>query len=313
MRTILLVLALSLSAVFCRAQVSDLYIQTRGSFVAGPQSGFQGEYLNLEAKGRIAEGLTCAIRQKFNAPIKSSDLFSATDKIYLQYNTGNWEFTAGKVVLECGGYEYDALPIDVYIAADYWNNGSGFFNYAVSAARYFGSERVCIQVSRSPFSVETLSGLYGYSLSTRGTCGWFSHIWSVNMFELEKGLFSAQQFLGNRFEFGPVTADIDFIHRFSTGSPTFMKDYSLVANVNVAAASWLNIFAKATHDRNETSVNAFVAPGTKRSLFGGGVEVFPIKGSRDLRFHCLYYHENFSAIMAGMTFTFHILKSKNES
>ena len=313
MRTILLVLAMSFSAVFCRAQVSDLSIQTRGSFVAGPQSGFQGEYLNLEAKGRIADGLTFVFRQKFNATIKSSDLFSATDKVYLQYNTGSWEFTAGKVVLECGGYEYDAAPIDVYYAADYWNNGSGFFNFAVSAAKYFGTERVCLQFGRSPFSVEALSGLYCYNISTRGTNGWFSHIWSANFLELEKGVFSAHQFLGNRFEFGPVTTDIDIIHRFAAGSPAFFKDFSLVANVNVAAASWLNVFAKAAYDRNDSSTSSFVKAGTERFIAGGGVEVFPVKGSRDLRLHCLYYHETFSAVMAGLTFKFHILRGKNEN
>lgn len=313
MKTTVLVLALSLCAALCHAQVPDVVIQTRGSFLTGPDNGFCGEYLNLETSGKIADGFSYVFRQRFNVPVTTSDIFGATDKIYVQYNTGNWEFSVGKVVLECGGYEFDAAPIDVFFAGDYWNHGSGFFNFAIAAARYFGTERVCFQIGRSPLGTVALSGLYSFNLSARGTNGWYSHIWSANIFGVEKGVQSFQQFLGNRFAFGFVTADVDIIHRLTLGAPTFFKDYSVVMNVNMAVSPWLHLFAKAAYDFNDTSTFALVPPGTDLLKVGGGIEAFPIKGSSDLRLHCLFYHDTRPILMTGLTFKFHLLRSKNES
>ena len=310
MRKVFIALALSLCPVLCMAGVPDLSVQTRFGFVSGEKSGFRGDYLNMIVRGDIGEHFSYGLRQRFNKPITDGNIFQATDWVYLKYSANDWELTAGKTVLECGGLEYDAVPIDVYYAAEYWNNAPGFYNFSVGAARYFGFERICFQFGVSPFTTDPFAGLYSYNLSFRGGYGCFDHMYSVNFFEQEKGVFSSQVFLGNRFIFGPVKLELDLIHRLCVPRPSFFKDLSTVGRVSVSAADWLDVFAKAAYDKNSTADFSFVVPGTDLLKIGGGVEVYPVKGRKNVRIHCLYYYGPVSNFMLGLTFNANLLKSK---
>ena len=213
------------------------------------------------------------------------------------------------MVLEYGGYEYDAAPIDIYFAGEYWNNFSGAFNFALTAARHFGSERLALQLSRSPYSVEALSGIYAINLSLSGKHDVFSYIYSANFFQNVESGFMAHQSFGNSFSFGSFKFYFDLIHRLDMSSPTFFKDFSLVGNATLHASDFVDVFAKAVYDRNDSVQDPHIPVGTDLFKMGGGVELFPWKGHHDdLRIHCLYYHAAESALMIGLSCNLHILK-----
>ena len=86
-------------------------------------SGAKGDYLNLKLNGTIGSNFSYSWRQRFNKKINDSHFFDATDWVYLTYQTdAHWSLSAGKQVVLIGGYEYDAAPIDIFMASEYWNN-----------------------------------------------------------------------------------------------------------------------------------------------------------------------------------------------
>lgn len=304
-----LIAALLSCSFFCSGADIDVCLEGRGSIVgAKSANGFRGEYANLLIGGELDEHFTFFFRQRLNKSVQQPDFFSATDHMWIRYRNNGWEFMAGKMVIEYGGFEYDASPIDVYFAGEYWDNFAGAFNFAVTASRYIGSERLSLQVARSPYSIETLSGLYAYSMSLNGQVGKFEHLYSVNFFQVEKGRFMAHQAFGNAFHLDPFDIEFDLIHKFDMRNPTFFKDFSVVAKASFSASPCVDIFAKGTYDFNSVVADPQVLPGTELLKLGGGVELFPWKDHRNFRIHCLYYHGIESVVMVGLTCKLDILK-----
>lgn len=287
-----------------KAQKIDVSLLGRGSISASRQeSGFKGDYLQLVVSGTIDDHFSYAFRQRLNRPITREDFFNATDWLYLTYSTGKWEFSAGKQIVQGGGIEYDKAPIDVYYFSEASSNFA-CYQFGASVSRYIGTEKLTFQVTRSPFgdNGRTLSDRFAYNLSLRGSTGdWFQRVYSVNFFETGKGLFTSYFALGNIFTFNPVTLELDLYHRSDCLNPSFFKDYTLAGRVTVSAAEWLDLFAKATYDRNSTKSQTTVAIGTDICKYAFGAEFYPKKGSRDIRLHCLFYHDTHNTILAGLT------------
>ena len=282
-------------------------VQGRASFCAEEQgNGFKGEHLDVQLDGKVGKGLSYHLFHSLGKP--KTSFMSATNWAYVQYDLGPWAFSMGKFMIEYGGMEYWAAPIDVYYAGYYWDHFNGCFNYGVTVSRALGeNERLHLQVSRSPFSVELLSGMYAYSMSLRGRQGCWEHHLSVNLLEQTKGSFVNHVALGNDFTWGPVHLQVDLIHRSSLASMSFFKDFSTLGRLTVSATPWLDVFTKCCYDLNVDVDDLNVVPGTEMFKFGGGVEVYPIKDYRGLRIHCLYYKSgSVPAFMAGVTWKVYI-------
>ncbi|MBQ1951816.1 MAG: porin, partial [Alistipes sp.] len=112
----------------------------------------------------------------------------------------------------------------------------------------------------------------------------------LNAMECMPGEYIYYIALGNRFDLGGVVIDLDLMNRATNDQPFFFRNCSVMGQVKVDVGPYVKLLAKATYDVNHTStVGDFcVAPGTELTRLSGAVEVYPIKGKRDVRLHAAY-------------------------
>jgi hypothetical protein len=256
-------------------------------------SGFKGKYLNIILNGALNEHFSYSYRQRLNKAHKDASFFDATDWVYLTYKANdNWALSGGKQVVYVGGYEYDRAPIDLYITSEYWNNVP-CYQLGVSATytTNAGNDQILAQICESPFNF-LKEDLYAYNLIWYGSHNWYNTIWSVNMMEYTPGKFIYYLALGNEFKMGNAKLQLDFMNRATDQHAFFFKDCSVMAELSCMVNDKLNVFGKFSYDVNNTnSVGDYcVLPGTEITKVGAGVEYYPIKGNRNLRFHanCAY-------------------------
>jgi len=331
-------------AAFCTAmsaqnnELITLRIETRldytQEYIQGDKindnSGFKGKYLNIRMDGTVAEGLTYSYRQRLNKPNGIASFFDATDWITLTYTKSNWSLSTGKQVVGIGGFEYDGAPIDLYFCSEYWNN-IPCYKIGVSGAYTTDdlNDKFMIQLCESPFRTNTHNvsnkEMFAYNAMWYGSHDFFSSIWSVNMIEYLPGKFINYIALGNKFAFGDFTIDLDIMNRAVNVKEFLGKDMSVIGQFKWSPSPRLNIFAKFTHDFNDSKEAGdwCVLPGTRITRVGGGLEYFPIKGTTDLRLHlnCCYTNgintspsgalqPDQTIIDAGVTWRMNMLKIK---
>ena len=261
-----------------------------GDEVAG-NSGFKGKFLNIRIDGNISKEFSYSYRQRLNKKNGDANFFDATDWLYLAYTKNNWQLSAGKQVVAIGGYEYDAAPIDLYACAEWWNmipcyQWGGTVAYMMNE----GKDNLSFQLCESPFRGALDDDMFAYNLMWVGSHGWFSTIYSVNMVEYRPGKFVNYISLGNKFNMGKVSFELDFMNRAASGQAFFGKDYSVVGTLAWRPTEKLNLFGKACYDVNETSTGKdyLVAPGTEITRVSAGVEYYPLKDARnDVRLHAV--------------------------
>ncbi len=270
-------------------------------------SGFKGRYLQFRMDGQIAEGVTYSFRQRINKPAADASFFDATDWLSVTYSKSNWAMSAGKQVVGIGGYEYDGAPIDLYFCSEFWNN-IACFQVGVSGTYTTDSmnDRFMLQFCQSPFRANPLninnSEMFAYNAMWYGAHGFYNSIWSVNMIEYLPGKFINYIALGNKFTFGDFELDLDIMNRAVSAKDFFGKDMSVMSQLKWNPLDRLSIFAKYTYDFNDSDTPGdwCVAPGTRITRFGGGLEFYPVKGSKDLRIHLNYcYTDGVNASPAG--------------
>lgn len=262
----------------------------------GSNSGFKGRYLLFRLDGNITDGLTYSFRQRINRPTTNSSLFDATDWLMLTYTKGPWSISGGKQIVAIGGYEYDRSPIDLFFCSEYWNNISCFqFGASCSYAFGEGKDKLTLQISESPFRRGSLNSaddnILAYNLMWNGSHDWFKSIYSLNMVEYMPGKFINYIVLGNEFTFGKFTCELDIMNRATDMKNIALTDYSLIGELAWAPIDALNIFVKASYDRNKgVKEDLCVSYGTDILRVGAGIEYYPLKNSKNLRLHlnCCY-------------------------
>ena len=299
MRKVFTMIILMLSMMSLRAQemITRAEIETRidymqeyiGNDVVGPNSGFKGRYILLRMDGNLAEGFSYSFRQRVNKPTTVMSLFDATDWLHVTYTNGPWSISAGKQIVAIGGYEYDRSPVNLFFCSEFWNN-IACFQFGVSGSYVFAGNNdiLTFQISESPFRRGALNpqnnNLFAYNLMWNGSHEWYKSISSINVMEYMPGKFINHLNIGNRFEFGDVAFELDLVSRFADLNP--FADYSVIGELSWKATESLNVFAKATYDRNKGVVEDLcVAPATDILRAGAGVEYFPLKSNRNLRLH----------------------------
>lgn len=251
-------------------------------------TGFKGKYLMLRMDGQIYKGFTYSWRQRFNKQITDGSWFDATDWIYINYATSDWNFRVGKDVVAIGGWEYDAAPYNIYDGSVFWNN-IACYQLAVSAGyNLTADDRLTAQISQSPMRTSYNSNMYGYNLMWNGHHGCFDAIWSANLLEYAKGRYINYLMLGNKFTFDKFTAEIDLMNRASSHQTFLFKDCSIVADLGYSPAERWRIFAKYSYDVNKsgTAADNLVLDGTELNMTGAGLEFYPLlKNKTSLRLH----------------------------
>ncbi len=257
-------------------------------------SGLKGRYLMFRLDGRISPKFTYSWRQRLNKVASDQNFFDLTDWIYLNYSpTKNWTLSAGKQVVQIGGWEYDLNPMDVYFASEFWNNINCFqFGASVTYTTDRGNDLLTLQASQSPFDTSS-SDLYAYGLLWNGKHGCYHALHSLNFSEYKPGSYICYLMLGNRFTVGNLQIDADLISRGTTAEEMAFKNFSVSGQVGYLVAKRVNIFARGTYDLNRTSTfegNLTVQPGTELTRVGGGVEYYPLggRGDRSVRLHAAY-------------------------
>lgn len=283
---------------YAQGELVRLKMQTRidyqreymGGEAVKDNCGFKGKYFMLLLDGRINEHFSYAYRQRLNKENSRPSFFDATDWAYLTYQPDrHWSITAGKQPVAVGGYEYDANPVDVYYASEYWNNIPCFqLGAMVAYSTKSGNDKIALQCSQSPFEANA-ADMYAYSLMWYGSHGCLGTLYSVNMVEYMPGRYISYQALGHRLSLGDFTIQADFMNRAASGQTFLFADCSAIVNVAYSPTDKLDVFGKVSYDVNNTNRKAdyCVMPGTELTQVGGGVEYRPHKS---VRLHAAYSH-----------------------
>ena len=230
--------------------------------------GFNGHYFNLLLGGEFGKGFSYFFRQRIIANAGASTFFDNTDFLYLQYQINDhWAIRAGKEAIANGGFEYDAAPINVYYAGDYWNN---YYCFQLAGSVKFTDKsqrhHLTLQVANSPYvhymgkGNEWKQGLLAYSLLWSGDFGFFKTLYSVNFFERKRGQFVGCVTLGNRFEVGRWSWYIDYMNRVSHTDAIF-SSFSVISRMDVAIKH-VNLFVKGGTSRTWPTLRGFRRPRT---------------------------------------------------
>ena len=240
-------------------------------FFEGNKSGLDGKFFNFEMKGTFLQDFSYRIRQRIDMTAGGSK----TDFMILSYHAGkNFSFTAGRMPLAVGGWEYDLPPIDVYFASRFWNE---FACYDIGGQVEFhtndGNHDIIFQITNSTFNRYNENGFirlpnrYTYNLIWYGRMGAFSTSYSINMMEQNKGEYVNYIALGNMFDFGDLDFYVDFMNRgFFNQSDFFLGDFTIIGEV-------------------PQPFDMAVTPGVEYTFAGLGFEAYPYKGNKNVRLH----------------------------
>ncbi len=273
-------------------------------------SGFKGKYLNIRIDGRLNDKFSYSYRQRLNKAHADQTFFDATDWLYLKYQaTENWAFSAGKQVVAIGGYEYDRAPIDIFFGSEYWNN-IPCYQLGVNAMYTLndGADQLLAQVCQSPFNVYTTEegnkisrDMYSLSLMWYGSHDWFNTIYSVNMIEYLPGEFINYITLGNKFNVGDFSLELDLMNRAVRNQTFLFKDFSVMGDLSYAPSDKFSLFVKATYDVNNSDKagDYCVLPGTEVTRVGAGIEYYPL-ADKSVRLHAAFCRNIGSDKKAGV-------------
>jgi len=296
---------------YCFAQtakptIDKLVVETRCDFamdLKDGKGGFSGRYLNFIMAGSINDKLSYSYRQRINAGNMgfSTAFFEGTDWAYLTYKPiSNLSLSAGKQVVQIGGFEYDAAPIDIYFASDFWNHVNCYeMGASATLSNDAKTQSLTFQFSNSPFVNSAFEGLYAFNLLWNGDFGFFKTLYSANMIEYQQDKYINYIALGNSFQVSDNLAfHLDFMNRASFNQDVFFfKDATLILEGRYNLNDKAGFFFKIGRDWNDAqdvsdpsyvlagAYDQYVIPGTNRDFRGLGFEYYPFKNSKDLRLH----------------------------
>ena len=300
-KNILLLVALIIgSTSYAQKWLDDVSFNVRSSFEYDhteeqDAKGFNGEHFNLNVQGHLSDNVSFRFRQRFHKDIVNGDnIFNATDFLYINWKINeHWSVNFGRNEIFIGGYEYDYAPIDVYYYGDFCNSLPECYAFGGSVAYNFNpNQQLVFQISNSPFFGGN-SNLLSYNLAWFGyVAQWWKTIWSVNECEYTDGEFENMIALGNRFEFGNWYLEADIINRYRSSYDNFLFDnWAFIGKLNYNYHNW-NFFLKGGYDNNNYRFDYNYRIEYNYTHIGCGTEFFPLKNSKDLRLHAVYYYND---------------------
>ena len=305
--SLLMALLLSFLPLTAQEKVDKLFFDMRTSFHQELTDGVYdsqlvGEYLNFHILGHLSPTVDYRVRQRLNKKVfDERNMFNATDMMYINWQaTDRWSFLFGKHAVLIGGYEYDAVPIDVYFYSKFCNNLYQGFTFGASAAyTYAEDQSVVAQICNSPLSLG-FQNIYAYNLAWCGQFApWWKTLWSFNLVEDSRKKMINYIALGNHIQSGDILFDLDLMTRNGLAQQRFLlNDFSIISKFIWSVGAW-NICAKAGYERNDASnvdadgqpYDLVIEPGTTYLYGGCGLEWFPM-GREKLRLHAVYYRDS---------------------
>ena len=169
----------------------------------------------------------------------------------------------------------------------YWGNIYCFqLATSVSYTDNSGNNKLVLQVANSPYVYftgagnEWKKGLLAYSFMWCGSFEHFGALYSVNMFERERGKFMGQIALGNKINFDKWSLYVDYFGKV-VETKRFLNDFSVVSRLDVKLKD-VNIFAKGGYEQNKAEdfwtpvqKDILMTPGQSYCFYGVGVEYRP--------------------------------------
>lgn len=286
-------------------------------------SSFDGKYLNIILEGEISDKFSYKYRQRMilDSKLGYQSFFNATDWLHLTYKINTkLSVCGGKQIVAIGGFEYDAAPIDLYLWSKFWNNVTCYqIGGTVSYKTTDDKHKIGFQITNSPFSNQTLQGIYSYNLIWYGNFNGFNSIYSLNRIEYEKGHYINYIALGNKLSIKNFAIEVDLMNRFSEHQNDFIADYSVVCNLKYTLSDKIKAFIKSGYDQNKAQeptvlsyYDRYVEPGTQYFFYGAGLEYFPIKDSKDVRIHAVWASNNdllqYQTFNIGLRWQMNVLK-----
>lgn len=327
-----------LSVLFCITAIAqnivdDAYVDIRSGFAQSVQDGYyQGgfhvDYLNIHLKGHISDNISYVFRHRLTKEaFAGNNPLNATDFAWMTWQaTPRFSLTAGKHPVWFGSFEFDDDPIDVF----FWSKSIAdlyqYFTLGVSGTYELApSQNLTFQFSQSPLS-HGITNCFSYSLYWNGSFAPFwKTTWSVNLVDNEIGTMMNYIVLGNRFTFGNLLVDADFINKTALSGqqrPIF-SDYAVMLSSRYRINKF-NLCFKGTYDYNDAangdwseggvgSWDVVVPAGYDVLQLAGGIEWFPL-GGKDLRLHAFYSHNSAVArrhsLEMGITWRFNLFNRK---
>ena len=297
------------NSIFAFAQDIHMRLQTRMSYSWNKEkhANVDCEFLSLAVDGLLNDEFSYSLFQHFNRfdRVSKNMPLAATDWLYLKWCHKQVEISVGKQMIEYGGEEYDAAPIDLYTSGVYWDNIVSFA-YAMNLSYWLGSNKLTFQIAEMPWTEENRD--IAYSLSWRGRFGCYEPKHSLNLFgQGDCNPKLASLVLGNIINLNQLRIYVDFINRWNGTSIRFLKDFSVVASATVGVVDWMNIRFKYNYDYNKNIVDMTCPIGLHNSGYLVAMELYPIEKNKDVRLHLLYKYKYNSSFFVGVTWKLNLI------
>lgn len=304
------------------------YIRTGGGGYSGVDFGTSSLYTLFE--GSIGENFSYSMSNHWlSTDTKSlyqnafrSDDVDFIDWLTLSYSVGRFTFTVGKDMLAIGGYELDPMDVDQHptLCSTFWHNCAIYqWGGKVEYTTKDEASTVALQFGTSPFGeLPFKSKLFSYSFIWYGEYGCFAPIWSANLIEYDRGCFVKMASLGNGFYFGDFTAEVDLMYKHLNYEGS-NHEFSAIGKFGYTLKDKVELFVKAGYERHtgldifgyEDDFSFMPTDLSSRNFafYGGGVNYYPLRSSKDLRLHAVIAANTYSkslALSIGATYHFNL-------
>ena len=264
--------------------IPDVSLDMRGGLNYGNNEGaatFMGDGLYLDINGYISPHFSYSLNQRLASTYyEDNSGFNGTNWLTLTFEAGDFAVTAGKDALLMGSFEYDAYDLDAYYDMNSsFYNGFDCWQWGVSGAWYpTEDQEVLLQFANSPFSYGE-PNLFSLAAGWRGTWDWYESYWTANLWQYSEENFVKAVNLGNRFQFGNFTIDLDLMGRFGEVEPPF-SGMTVAFSPSYEISDWGRVFAKGVWEEENL-------------IYGAGFEYFPLKENRNIRLHAAWAYNEY--------------------
>lgn len=304
------------------------YIRTGGGGHSGVDFGTSSLYTLFE--GSVGDNFSYSMsnhwlstypKSLYQNAFRSDDV-DFIDWLTLSYSVGRFTFTVGKDMLAIGGYELDPMDVDQHptLCSTFWHNCAIYqWGGKVEYTTKDEASTVAFQFGTSPFGeLPFKSKLFSYSLIWYGKYGCFAPIWSANLIEYDRGCFVKMASLGNGFYFGDFGAEVDLMYKHLNYDGS-NHELSAVAKFGYTLKDKVELFIKGGYEHrsgldifgyeDEFSFMPTELSSRGFAFYGGGVNYYPLRSSKDLRLHAVIAANTYSkslALSIGATYHFNL-------
>lgn len=250
------------------SMIANMRFAGRSEFVDGEntQTRFVNEQFRLEFRGMVHEKVYFRFRDRYTRsqdPQSIDNLSRSTDLAYIRVDVSDkFNFSAGKMCADWGGYEFDYNPIDIYEYSDIIEYADNFLTGVGASYKFHPNHQATLQVLNS--RTKSFEELYGqqpdlteskvplaFVANWRGSFfdGKFNTIWSYAIHNEAEKTNMSYIALGNQLKLNKFTIEYDFKYSseeldrtgiISETVPDVLYPYALENTLYVG--HWLHIY-----------------------------------------------------------------------